>query len=672
MAAKGAKNEVNIPQLFGEVSKYFRDGEYALAQKSANKILKEIPNDVDAIKCKIVCLVQQSCFQEALDVIVSTEKKGLLQMPFEKAYCLYRLNRLEESASILNENQEPSLQEKELLAQVKYRLEEYGSCLDLYRDLIKNSADDYGDEREANMAAVVAAAKMWKDETIGSSNVRNDTHELCYNYGCLLLAQGDLIKAAATLLEAENLCKKNLEADDDFTEEEIEEELGVMRSQIGYIKQLQGKTSEALTIYNQVLKGKPSDVALVAVLSNNIIAIHKEKDLFDSKKRLKAVSVDGLQHKLTNPQLQTIEINKCLLYMYTNQIANCRKSIKTLQANFLWKDTDKAAMLEAAIFLKDKHADQAVDHLEGILTTGVQSNDIGLILAQLYMTKGKYEKALEALKGLKSIQYTPGIVSLCISLFNVLGKEAEAMAYLDDAIKYGQENPAQIKKEHVITFMKESSNLKLASGDVESAVKMLEVLRNEDPSEIMTVAKIVAAYSKIDLKRAQEYSVHLPPLAKVNEKEIDLNMLEMTDMIGSFRFSKKTLKQSLEEGESKEEVVRKKKSRKRKKGKLPKNYNSEVDPDPERWLPRWERSTFKHKKAKRGTNTVGKGTQGSVQGSDQPQSPKPASASSPKPGTNPIAPNSPGAGAGASNVVPPRQQKPGAKSKSKKKKKGGW
>ena len=33
---------------------------------------------------------------------------------------------------------------------------------------------------------------------------------------------------------------------------------------------------------------------------------------------------------------------------------------------------------------------------------------------------------------------------------------------------------------------------------------------------------------------------------------------------------------------------------------LPKNYNPDVDPDPERWLPRWERSTFKHRKQKRG------------------------------------------------------------------------
>jgi hypothetical protein len=34
-------------------------------------------------------------------------------------------------------------------------------------------------------------------------------------------------------------------------------------------------------------------------------------------------------------------------------------------------------------------------------------------------------------------------------------------------------------------------------------------------------------------------------------------------------------------------------------GKLPKNYNSEVDPDPERWLPKRERSYYKGKRQKK-------------------------------------------------------------------------
>jgi signal recognition particle subunit SRP72 len=284
------------------------------------------------------------------------------------------------------------------------------------------------------------------------------------------------------------------------------------------------------------------------------------------------------------------------------------------------------------------------------------------------MAKGKYEKALDILTGLKSIKYTPAVVSLVISLYNVLKSEGEATAYLDEAIKFGQENPAEVKKDHVVTFMKESSNLKLANGDVESAVKMLEVLRSEVPSDITTVAKIVAAYSKIDAKKAQEYSIHLPPLSAEGTSNVDVNALEMTNMIGSFRFSKKVAKQSPEDGDVNPEVIKKRKNRKKKKGKLPKNYNPDVDPDPERWLPRWERSTFKHKKTKRGMNAVGKGTQGSSASAEQvPSSPKPTTSPKPSPSTN-AAPNSPS----APNVVPPRQQKPGAKSKPKKKKGGKW
>lgn len=40
-------------------------------------------------------------------------------------------------------------------------------------------------------------------------------------------------------------------------------------------------------------------------------------------------------------------------------------------------------------------------------------------------------------------------------------------------------------------------------------------------------------------------------------------------------------------------------------GKLPKNYNSEVDPDPERWIPKRERTYYKGKRQKKGAS-VGK------------------------------------------------------------------
>lgn len=45
---------------------------------------------------------------------------------------------------------------KELKAQVLYRLEDYDECFGLYKDIIKNSSDDYEEERTTNLSAVVA------------------------------------------------------------------------------------------------------------------------------------------------------------------------------------------------------------------------------------------------------------------------------------------------------------------------------------------------------------------------------------------------------------------------------------------------------------------------------------------------------------------------------------
>ena len=41
-------------------------------------------------------------------------------------------------------------------------------------------------------------------------------------------------------------------------------------------------------IYNQVLRNKPSDIGLTAVASNNLIAVNKDQNIFDSKKWIKA------------------------------------------------------------------------------------------------------------------------------------------------------------------------------------------------------------------------------------------------------------------------------------------------------------------------------------------------------------------------------------------------
>ena len=42
--------------------------------------------------------------------------------------------------------------------------------------------------------------------------------------------------------------------------------------------------------------------------------------MFDSKKKVKAASAEGLEHKLTGAQQQTLAFNRCLVLLYSNQV----------------------------------------------------------------------------------------------------------------------------------------------------------------------------------------------------------------------------------------------------------------------------------------------------------------------------------------------------------------
>lgn len=106
----------------------------------------------------------QSCFRKFnhrvypifYDTFMSIENfLSYRKLEFEKAYCLYRLNHVTEAFKIIDAIQNPSLKVKELKAQIFYRLERFEECFAVYRDIIKNSTDEYEDEREANLAAVL-------------------------------------------------------------------------------------------------------------------------------------------------------------------------------------------------------------------------------------------------------------------------------------------------------------------------------------------------------------------------------------------------------------------------------------------------------------------------------------------------------------------------------------
>jgi len=157
---------------------------------------------------------------------------------------------------------------------------------------------------------------------------------------------------------------------------------------------------------------------------------------------------------------------------------------------------------------------------------------------------------------------------------------------------------------------------------------------------------LINAYSQFNPQKAHEISKDLPPIDSVLTS-IDVDQLETSNWSLGAKYVKKTTKTDTPTGITNTKDKNNKNKRKKKK-QLPKNYDPSVEPDPERWLPRYERSTFKKKKDKRGAQGVGKGTQGAVGEIDIKPSPRTV--------TSNATTNSPQG---------PRQQRPTQKKKKK-------
>jgi signal recognition particle subunit SRP72 len=99
-------------------------------------------------------------YEEALSLFNPILSEELV---FEKAYCLYRLQRLDESLSLIEcalvqcpTGLAPLL--KDLKAQVLYKKEAFTASSQVYQELLEKSSDQaYLEERQVNYAAVQAS-----------------------------------------------------------------------------------------------------------------------------------------------------------------------------------------------------------------------------------------------------------------------------------------------------------------------------------------------------------------------------------------------------------------------------------------------------------------------------------------------------------------------------------
>ncbi|KAK8733404.1 hypothetical protein OTU49_006623 [Cherax quadricarinatus] len=608
----GEAEESRLAGYYGELKKFIENNNYQKVIKVANKILADDPKEVKAWQCKIVALIHLDQFSDALNI--ANKSKLTEQLAFEKAYCQYRLNQVSEAYDTICKAADVTPRVQELQAQILYRLERYSECYDVYREIIRTTSDDYDVERETNLTAVAVNCAL--DGTKEEDNIELDdsSYELLYNGACHLLAAGRVNEALTKLQAAETSCRAYLTQDEATTEEEVNDEVAIIRVQQGHCMQLLGRDREALAVYNSVLKSKPEDPALLAIINNNLVSINRAANVFDSRKRMKTAMAPGLEHKLTSYQRSTIGLNHCLLAYHTNQDEVCRTEAQKLTEEYP-QLTLEAKVIQAAQMGREGKLNEARD----VLRQCAQDHQdkalyISLVATQILLAKGEKKGACEMLMSLdESEMYRQGIVSAMVALYVSLEDRGSASAILRQAVEWHKKNKTSAV--HLGELWRHAADFHLRSGDAAAAAASLLELRKLDPKDVNTLAQLISAYARYDVSAAKTLSRELPPVSSI-VGSVDGDALEAS--LGHRYFKK--IQQARGEGSPSSPAspksamtpgteIKKTKTKKKRKPRLPKNYNPNVPADPERWLPKWQRKGYRKKKDRR-IKDVMKGTQG--------------------------------------------------------------
>ncbi|KAK9286416.1 hypothetical protein L1049_014812 [Liquidambar formosana] len=602
-----------IEDLFTSINRHIQRSELKQAVKVADEVLSIAPSDEDALRCKVVALIKADSFDSALSTVQSSQKLPI-DFSFFKAYCLYRQNKLDEALESLK-GQERNSATMLLESQILYRLGKMDACMDIYQKLPKSKIDSL----EVNVVAgLVSAGRASEVQgTIEALRVKaTSSYDLAYNVACSFIERSMYTDAEQLLLSARRIGQETL-MEENWADDEIENELSPIAVQLAYVGQLLGKTPYAIEAYTDIINRNLADELSLAVAVNNLIVLKGPKDISHSLRKLDRLIekgdgaetyhlAGGLDLKLSLKQREALYINRVLLLLNANRMDQARDLVAALPNMF--SDSVMPVLLQAAVLVRENKAGRAEEILGRFAETFPgKSKAVLLARAQVAAAAGHPQIAAESLAKIPDIQHMPATVGTLVSLKERAGDIYGANAVLDSAIQWWSNAMTEDNKLNII--MQEAASFKLKHGRQEEAACIYEELVKSHGS-VEALVGLVTTTAHWNLDKAEAYEKQLRPLPGL--KGVDVDNLEKTSGAKHFESGSHVINEAHEESKNKNKEKAKKK--RKRKPRYPKGFdpaNPGPPPDPERWLPKRERSSFRPKRKDKRVAQV-RGSQGAV------------------------------------------------------------
>ena len=341
--------------------------------------------------------------------------------------------------------------------------------------------------------------------------------------------------------------------------------------------------------------------------------------------------------KLSKRQQRVLLFNTALINLLSNQREPCRKTLVELESRF--GKLNEAILVETALFVRQKDIQNAL----ATLNKAADTSEAQLLKAQILINAGQVDEGIQILQKLPNqLKYAPAIVSLIVGLRQAQNNEQAVLKTLEEAENHWSKQK-DTKTYHLLLI--KGAHILSLYGKHNKAIEFLEKVYAADSENPIVICRLIKAYGIVGNPKAEKLMEKLKPSG--SDTGANADELEENDWVIYGQKYKKKEGTKKDEIEDTEIVTGKLRKRKRKrKVILPKNYDPNVPADPERWLPKSERTAFKKKLNKKFKDKdIGRGTQGAANDAiaekmdyshDSPGQPHASPAvSSPKPAEGP-------------------------------------
>ncbi|CAM1510269.1 Fc.00g006040.m01.CDS01 [Cosmosporella sp. VM-42] len=585
--------------------------------RAANAALKANKTDFASRHTRVVALLKLDRYDDALRAIAEGGTKLGAICGLENAYALYKTGKLDEATALLQATGLSKRGFTHVAAQVAYRAERFDESLTIYRRLL-DTDENANEENDLhiNLRAASAQAEWQGFPSANLPRVQDsDGFELCYNAACAFIARGDANAAAELLQRALGAC----DASDDLTKGEKEAEMRPIQAQQAFVYAKQGKLNEALELYRSLSTTSDNDADFPVIVQNNLLAIEgKPENPYLLQRHFEIAKKGEKAARLYNYQSHILQSNGLVIGLQTNKSEGVKKRTNKIlnkaQHPTAAADVNVSSVLNAAAGAQGADEKQVIRGLTTLISKRPHDVGLALTIVQLQLQNDLPGAALSTLDsflqrlekaegpGAKDIRFGPGLVALAVALMRAQGRESSAKSELAKAAKHWQHlfagPAASLLREAGVELLRSSNHQ-----DLELAGSSFQKLFDEQQGSHIASAGLVASLAPIDPTRIKQHLADLPPVESL------VNGVDVAGLISAGVATAVKSSQALKRSAPDTTAV--KTSKRRRKIKLPKNYEEGKKPDPERWLPLRDRSTYRPK-GKKGKKKALDTTQGGI------------------------------------------------------------